>query len=241
MLCLFFSKQIKEILDTLHDLEEKRVLEISREKFVTNKLFISFLSIILSNGVFASLPNDPHLSKQWYLESHLKMFTTWESYDPQKEIVVAVLDSGIDLTHDDLKKRLWVNKAEEHGLPNVDDDKNGFVDDIHGYNFISKNPNVQDDLGHGTQCAGIIAAEVNNGIGIVGIAPSHVKVMAVKTIGKAGIFNLESAVAGIYYAVDNGAKVINMYFVSSSKCFSSKRKKSIFIVEKAKSEKLITI
>ena len=130
----------------------------------------------------------------------------------RKEIqktVVAVIDTGIDLEHPDFKGSLWVNQAELHGKKGVDDDQNGFVDDLHGWNFADQNNNVSDQHGHGTHVAGIIG-----GLGKKcppgGIAP-QVKLMVLKYYNPkaSGQVNLNNTVAAINYAVSNGAHIIN--------------------------------
>jgi thermitase len=119
------------------------------------------------------------------------------------------LDTGIDISHEDLKDALWVNPKESNGKKGFDDDGNGYIDDINGFNVFGNSSNLNDELGHGTQVSGLIAANHENGLGISGVASSHVKIMTVKTIGAGGVFHLESAVKGIHYAVDQGAKIIN--------------------------------
>jgi subtilisin family serine protease len=123
-------------------------------------------------------------------------------------VIVAVIDSGVDATHPELIGKLWKNEKEIAGN-GKDDDRNGYIDDVNGWNFIDKNNNVADLNGHGTFNAGIIAATVHNGIGMAGINP-NVRIMPLKAIDfdlKGG--SIETARA-IYYAADNGARVINI-------------------------------
>ncbi len=137
----------------------------------------------------------------WNLEK-LKCEDAWRISDGEG-VVVAVIDGGVDYNHPDLKGNMWVNEAEKTGKPGIDDDGNGYVDDIYGYDFSDDNAETMDQYGHGTHVAGIIAA---NG-GIVGVAPKA-KIMALRAWGgkKGGI---SSYLNSIYYAVNNGAKVIN--------------------------------
>lgn len=123
-------------------------------------------------------------------------------------VVVAVIDSGLDLSHPDGPRYIWRNKRE---IPQnyVDDDNNGYVDDVYGWNFIDNNNDLSDYKGHGTFVTGIIAAKWNNGLGIAGINPGAI-IMPLKTAdaeGEATSFNIYRA---IYYAVNNGARVINI-------------------------------
>ena len=127
---------------------------------------------------------------------------------PRVPVVVAVIDSGIDYLHEDIDPAsLWRNRAETDN--GVDDDDNGFVDDLAGWNFADQNNNPWDDNGHGTHVAGIIGAIRNNGIGIAGINPA-VSIMALKVANSDGYAKSARIAAAIYYAVDHGAKVINL-------------------------------
>jgi subtilisin family serine protease len=122
--------------------------------------------------------------------------------------IVAVIDSGVDIHHPDLRGMLWVNPGELPGN-GFDDDGNGFVDDRHGWNFVQNNADVQDNNGHGTMVAGIIAAEPYNGIGIAGVNP-WAKIMAIKVTNFRGNGNSVDIAAAITYAVNEGARVINV-------------------------------
>jgi subtilisin family serine protease len=114
-------------------------------------------------------------------------------------VVVAVLDTGVDYNHQDLKDNIWTN-------PNQNSD--GYVNDVHGWNFVDNNNNVLDDNGHGTHVAGIIAGE-NNNYGVTGIA-YNAKIMPVKVLDSSGSGNDTTISEGIHFAVDNGANIINL-------------------------------
>ena len=135
---------------------------------------------------------------------------------PGEGVVVAVIDTGVDYNHIDLKQNIWVNSGE---IPNngVDDDENGYVDDIHGINLIdpAKQGDPMDDMGHGTHVAGIIAMTAGNGGG-VGIAYGS-KIMAVKAGQASGYFASTDIAKAIMYAATNGADVINMSFGGTGK------------------------
>jgi subtilisin family serine protease len=103
---------------------------------------------------------------------------------------------------------MWVNQTELGGAPGVDDDKNGYADDVYGYNFVYENSDPADDHGHGTHCAGIIAAEGNNGSDIAGLC-WNTKIMALKFLNWLGSGQLADAIPAFYYAVENGADVIS--------------------------------
>ncbi|GJL82223.1 MAG: hypothetical protein DHS20C01_18570 [marine bacterium B5-7] len=122
--------------------------------------------------------------------------------------IVAIIDSGLDLTHPDLRNRIWIN-TEEIADNALDDDDNGIVDDVYGWNFVSDNNNTQDANGHGTLVAGIIGATTDNGIGIAGINP-WAKLLPIKVTNYQGNGNSVDLAAAIGYAVSMGARVINV-------------------------------
>ncbi|MEH2014419.1 S8 family peptidase [Nostoc sp.] len=124
-----------------------------------------------------------------------------------KGVVVAVVDTGVDYNHEDLKDNIWTNPKEIAGN-GKDDDGNGYADDIHGWNFVDNTNNVLDDNGHGTHVSGTIAGE-NNNYGVTGIA-YDAKIMPVKVLDESGSGSFNSISKGIRYAVDNGANVINL-------------------------------
>lgn len=126
-------------------------------------------------------------------------------------IVVAVLDTGVDYTHSDLDDNIWINTGEIAG-DGIDNDGNGFTDDVFGWDFVSDDNDAMDGEGHGTHVAGTIAAE-NNGYGVTGVA-YNAEIMPVRVIGdwleQDDYEYLNDIASGIHYAVDNGADVINM-------------------------------
>ncbi len=140
--------------------------------------------------------------------------TAWETYsDSGKEVIVAIVDTGIDYTHEDLAENIWTN-SEEIADNGIDDDKNGYIDDIYGWNFYNNSNNIyvgsEDD--HGTHGAGTIIASRNNSKGIVGIVQSdNVKVMSVKALGgRSGAGSTASVIQAIQYAEANGASICNL-------------------------------
>jgi subtilisin family serine protease len=137
----------------------------------------------------------------------IKAPTVWNNGHTGQGIIVAVIDTGVDYNHEDLKNNIWINTKEIAGN-GIDDDGNGYIDDVRGWNFDNKNNNVLDNNGHGTHVSGTIAAE-NNGIGVTGIAYNS-QIMPVKVLDANGSGSYSNITKGIYYAVDNGAKVINL-------------------------------
>ena len=143
----------------------------------------------------------------------------WELYDGgSRDVVVALVDTGIDYTHEDLAGRIWTNTDEIPGN-GIDDDGNGYVDDVYGWNFYSGTNDVYvgTEDAHGTHGAGTIAANAGNGVGIAGIVQSdHVKVMAVKALGGSdGSGTTASIIQAIQYAEANGAQICNLSLGSS--------------------------
>ncbi|PWB38306.1 MAG: hypothetical protein C3F02_04855 [Parcubacteria group bacterium] len=167
-------------------------------------------------------PNDKYLASQIYLNA-INITPSWsDELKVNKEVVVAVLDSGMDLTHPDLVDNIWTNSGE---IPNdgLDNDNNSYVDDVYGWNFVASNNNPQPDIigeydfvaaNHGTIVAGIIAAQENM-IGIVGIAP-QVKIMPLKILDGKGSGNILVLSQAIKYAVENGADIINLSLVGNN-------------------------
>lgn len=99
----------------------------------------------------------------------INLWEAWQYETGSSNVIVAVIDEGIQIDHPDLVNNMWVNEAELNGTENSDDDGNGYIDDIYGYNFVSNSGNVT-SMTHGTHVAGTIAAENGNGIGVCGIA-----------------------------------------------------------------------
>ena len=128
---------------------------------------------------------------------------------PGENVVVAVIDTGVDYSHEELSSAMWVNNGEIPGN-GIDDDGNGYTDDIYGYDFVEGDGDPMDDHGHGTHVSGIIAME-NNGKGGIGIAYGA-KIMAVKAGQSTGVFSSSDVAKAIRYAAQNGADVINMSF-----------------------------
>ena len=152
--------------------------------------------------------SDPLLESQWALSlpQAVGAQVAW-TQSAGDGVVVAVLDSGVQLDHPDLKGNLWTNSRE---LPNgKDDDNNGYVDDVFGANIFQNDGNVVDDEGHGTHVAGIVAAQAGNSVGGSGIAPKA-RIMAVKVLDSARKGNSTVLARGITYAVNMGARILNV-------------------------------
>ncbi|MGE0526435.1 MAG: S8 family peptidase [Bdellovibrionales bacterium] len=163
------------------------------------------------------LLNDPAISAGWGLKM-TEAQKAWRISQGSRDIVVCVIDTGADIHHPDLTKNLWVNKGEvgtdkkgkDKATNKLDDDGNGYADDVHGWNFVGGNNDLRDSHGHGTHIAGIIGAEGGNGIGISGVAPK-VSLMILKYYDtKASeMNNLANTVKAIDYAVNKDCNIIN--------------------------------
>ena len=172
-------------------------------------------------GTQAITPNDQYFARQWSFKNDgtftlspakvgadIKMPDAWAIEQGDSSIVVGVIDSGCKLDHPEFAKRIWKNRLEIPGN-GLDDDANGYVDDVQGWNFVSNTNNPADDYGHGTNVTGIIGATGNNGIGYAGV-DWNCKLMICKGLDNTNRGFYSWWIAAIYYAVNNGAKVINM-------------------------------
>lgn len=165
----------------------------------------------------SALFNDPAIKQAWGLKKS-DAARAWSVSQGNKNTIIAVIDTGIDINHEDLKNNLWVNPGESgldangrnRATNGIDDDQNGFIDDIHGWNFVSGNSKLNDNHGHGTHIAGIIGAEASNKKGISGISP-NVSLMILKYFDPKvpNTDNLKNTVSSIRYAVKMGAHIIN--------------------------------
>lgn len=176
-------------------------------------------------------PNDSLFPAQWALAT-LRATTAWRTTTGAANVLIAVIDTGIELDHPDLQPNLWSNAAEDLNgngrldgadVNGSDDDGNGFIDDVIGWDFTDapnfpdgsdyrdRDNDPSDENGHGTAVSGIIAAVADNRIGIAGLAPGC-KVMALRAGTSRGLLEEDDVAAAVVYAVQNGSRVINMSF-----------------------------
>jgi len=168
----------------------------------------------------ASLPNDPLLASQWNLQNNgqyagtigndINAARAWSLTTGARNVVVAVIDSGIDIHHPDLAANIWTNPNEAGGNA-IDDDRNGYTDDIHGWNFVDDNNQLTDGYGHGTHVAGIIGAVGNNGLGVAGIA-WQVSLLPLKVQDSRGIGSTSAVLKALNYITmmrrDHGINIV---------------------------------
>lgn len=182
-------------------------------------------------------PNDSLISEQWAL-SKINAFDAWDITKGNEDILIALIDTGIDYLHPDLKNKIYVNSAEDLNgngildaadINGIDDDGNGFIDDVIGWDFTDRfgfpfdstagdyltwDNNPIDEQGHGTFVGGIIAAESNNITGVSGVVPNS-KLLNIRAFDPKGNGEEDDVAAAIIYAVEMGAKIINMSFGDS--------------------------
>ncbi|MBU0637092.1 MAG: S8 family serine peptidase [Patescibacteria group bacterium] len=191
--------------------------------------FLGLIFIFYPNILFAAdvtienekiiIPSDPYFINQWYLQK-IKATEAWSQIKKSSKVVIAIIDSGVQIDHPDLKNNIWINRKE---LPdnNIDDDNNGYIDDINGWDFINGvsdpspkfKPGFTDSgIFHGTVIAGIAAASGNNAMGVTGIS-WQAKIMPLKALDDAGGGSINNVIKAIDYAIDNGADIINLSFV----------------------------
>ena len=168
--------------------------------------------------------NDVGYERQWHYHNtgqygftpgiDIKLQEAWDTYGVfgSSDVIVAVADQGVEYSHEDLNGNMWVNEAELKGEPGVDDDGNGYVDDVYGYNFVRGNSTIHPEA-HGTHVAGTIAAVNNNSIGVCGVAGGKypekgVRLMALQLLEEGEQYGGDTYLA-FQYAAENGACIIN--------------------------------
>jgi len=218
-----------------------RIIKVSFEKSVTETSIYRLkdldptIEYIQKSTTYKMnfVPNDSLLSDQWALEK-IQAFGAWDKTQGVDSILLAIIDTGIDYLHPDLKNKIFLNTGEigsdtsgnDKSSNGIDDDGNGFVDDFRGWDFTDRvgfpfdstggdyldwDNDPMDENGHGTYMGGIAGAEVNNVTGIAGVAP-NVKIIILRAFDPSGFGEEDDVAAAILYAVQMGAKVISMSF-----------------------------
>jgi subtilisin family serine protease len=188
------------------------------------KPFLAALVLIALpfSGVQARTPNDIFFGDQWYLP-RIGAPAAWGISTGDTDLIIAVLDTGVDLDHPDLAGNLWTNDGEIAGN-NRDDDGNGFIDDVQGWDFVNDDASPEPEvaatpdsgaISHGTLIAGLIGAQSDNEIGYAGLL-WEVDIMPIRVLNENGVGSEETTAEAIDYAVANGARVINMSFAGTS-------------------------
>jgi len=203
-------------LSKLYLMKYDSTLNVSVQDAVTMFESLSEVEFVEPNYIvqIQTLPADtftsePFYSMQWG-PAAINMPALWNMpKTTTKRPVIAIIDTGVQIDHPDLADNIWTNEAELNGVPGVDDDLNGIIDDIHGYDFVNQSGRVGDWNGHGTHCAGIAAAVGNNGIGITGANPDAL-IMPITVMQSDGSGDVGTIVRGIDYARANGADILSM-------------------------------
>jgi subtilisin family serine protease len=161
------------------------------------------------------IPTDPRFAELWGMYNtgqtggtpgaDIDATIAWDVFTGSQDVIVGVIDTGVDYNHPDLAANIWTNPGE---IPDngIDDDNNGFIDDIHGWDFINNDNDPMDDNGHGTHCSGTIGAISGNGIGVVGVSP-NVSIMALKFLSSGGSGSSADAIDCLEYATMMGANL----------------------------------
>ena len=205
--CLSFdTAKVKHVHEAVEMLKEVSEVEYAEPNYLA---FISADGAATDSATYVS---EPLYSEQW-APAAINLPALWNTpLADAKRPVIAILDTGVDINHPDLKDNIWTNEKEANGSDFEDDDNNGYCDDVHGWDFIHNTAIIGDGMdgnGHGTHCAGIAAAVGNNGIGITGANP-NAKILPIKVMGDDGTGDVATIVRGIDYAVASGANILSM-------------------------------
>ena len=194
---------------TMHQVVEQ-LQALDEVEFAEPNYMVYALSTDISgNGNGNKFEDEPLYTQQWG-PAAIGLPSLWSKpLISDKRPVIAIIDTGVDTEHPDLKDNMWVNEKEKNGVTGKDDDGNGIVDDIHGYDFVNQTGGMADFNGHGTHCAGIAAAVGHNGIGITGANPDAL-IMPITVMQSDGTGDVATIIKGIDYAAANGADVISM-------------------------------
>lgn len=206
------AMQTMQLVEQLKALPEVEFAEPNYKVYLTECTNLTNCANLTSGPeeqhIADSYGSNPMATQQWYLDAYgVKELWNKPIINPTRP-VIAIIDTGVDLTHPDLVDNLWTNQAEAEGEADYDNDGNGFKGDVHGWDFINNTPNIRDNNMHGTHVAGIAAA-CNNGIGIVGANPQAL-IMPVSVMQSDGTGDVATIIKGINYAVANGATVLNL-------------------------------
>lgn len=233
-----FASKLANVAEVQNIQYVHRVYRVDNPKVATSAVTEAASATRTTRGITAIPFNDPYAKYQWNLDNQgslsevtpgisglpksvkgadINAVAAWKLCTGDPSIVVAVVDEGVQHSHEDLKNNMWVNEKELNGQAGVDDDGNGYKDDVYGFNFASMNGTITwtktGDVGHGSHVAGIVAAENNNGIGVSSIAGGSgnndgVKIMSIQIFEGNGSATTSNLVRAMQYAADNGAHIL---------------------------------
>lgn len=205
---VFDTAKVATVDEAIMMLERLPEVEYAEPNYIVRIMSSSAEDTIYNHLDAEKYMAEPLYSQQWGPKA-INLPWLWNQPKSKKRPVIAIIDTGVDIEHPDLKDNIWTNEAEANGAGGKDDDKNGFFDDIHGYDFVNNTGVITDRNGHGTHCAGIAAAIGNNGIGITGANPDAL-IMPVQVMDKSGSGDIANIIKGIDYASANGADILSM-------------------------------
>jgi hypothetical protein len=194
-------------LEKIEELKRNPLVEYAEPNSVVQVADTIPTEFHYSHRALDGIPNDPRYAGQWNLPQ-IEAPAAWDVTTGSSEVVIAFVDSGVDLDHPELRNKIWTNSKEIPGNE-IDDDGNGYVDDVHGWDFVNRHGEPQDDYWHGTFISSIAAAETNNGDGMAGVSWGA-RIMPIKVFDDQWDTQLYHITGGIEYAADNGAKIINL-------------------------------
>lgn len=228
-ICLLkFDKSRGSVEDVIKTLKQLNDVEYAEPNYIVKAMGSPSVASLpqpeMKEGNSLQSYNDPSYSEQWGLKA-INLPALWEKpIINSKRPVIAILDTGVDINHPDLKANIWTNTAENGN----DEDANGFIGDVHGWDFISCDADVSDENNHGTHCAGIAAAVGNNGKGIVGANPNAL-IMPVRVLNEVGEGDVAIIVEGIDYAIACGADVLSMSYGYMCPCGPSEAERDALL------------
>ena len=207
---VFDTTKIQTVDEAIAILERLPEVEYAEPNYI-----VRIMSASAEDTIYDHLDAEKYMAEPLYSQQYgpamINLPWLWNQPKSKKRPVIAIIDTGVDIEHPDLKDNIWCNEAEINGIGGQDDDHNGYFEDIHGYDFVNNTGVIGDRNGHGTHCAGIAAAVGNNDIGITGANPDAL-IMPVQVLDKSGTGSVSTIIKGIDYAIANGADILSMSF-----------------------------
>ena len=205
---VFDTTKVQTVDEAIAMLERLPEVEYAEPNYI-----VRIMSSSAEDTIYDHLDAEKYMAEPLYSQQYgpaaINLPWLWNQPKSKKRPVIAIIDTGVEVEHPDLKDNIWCNEAEMDGVGGRDDDQNGFFDDIHGYDFVNNTGLITDRNGHGTHCSGIAAAVGNNGIGITGANPDAL-IMPIQVLNKKGIGSTATLIKGIDYANANGADILSM-------------------------------
>ncbi|HID62256.1 MAG TPA: hypothetical protein EYP49_05880 [Anaerolineae bacterium] len=199
-------------LEKAEELRRSPLVEYAEPNYIVKAASSIAVDSLYSLRALHIEPDDPYYPGQWNLHK-IEAPAGWDITTGNNRVVIAVLSTGVDPDHEELKDKIWTNSDEEPDNE-IDDDQNGYIDDVHGWDFVLENWDNEpwDDRGNGTFDAIVAAAETNNGVGLAGVSWGA-KIMPIKVLDYNGGGDIYEITPAIQYAADNGARVLLLNFI----------------------------